>query len=163
MRLHIRDVGLLVFVVACAVTSCVSAQEAAFDTLRRYSAALLAADCDTVYSLTSNAVRRRDKYPGEWRHQVCPQITEWRRAGMAETLGKPTASFASGSMRAVFVPTERTTRPGSNIVGTDVVYVVHSDDGGKTWRVLDLGCLDERWIKEVYPAYDGNPPIHATK
>jgi len=43
------------------------------------------------------------------------------------------------------------------------LYLVHSHDGGKTWQVLDLGCVDERWVKEIFSKYNGVPPIHAAE
>lgn len=39
------------------------------------------------------------------------------------------------------------------------MYIVYSRDGGATWKVLDLGCVDERWVREVYPAYRGDPQL----
>lgn len=42
---------------------------------------------------------------------------------------------------------------------TESVYKLHSSDSGKTWRVLDISCVDSHWITEVYPPYDGQPPI----
>jgi hypothetical protein len=39
------------------------------------------------------------------------------------------------------------------------MYIVYSEDDGATWQVLDLGCVDERWVREVFPAYRGEPPL----
>ena len=45
---------------------------------------------------------------------------------------------------------------------TNGVYVVYSDDSGRRWQVLDIGC-DElpKWVKAAYPPYDGHPTFEA--
>jgi len=139
----------------------VAQDDGAMTTLRRYSAAINAGDCDTVYRLTSDAVRRRDAFPGDWHQTVCALLGEWHRSGMRETLGEPKARLVDGWRRIVFVRAAREREQPPNRITTDFDYIVHSSDAGRTWRVLDLACVDARWVNEVFPSYRGDPPVHA--
>ena len=130
--------------------------------LRQYSAALTANDCETMYALTSDAIKRREKNH-EFHDLICQTVPEWHRAHMKETLEAPTGKLADGKRRVLFVPARRETIEPPNRAISEFLYLVHSYDGGKTWRVLDLGCVDERWVKEVFPKYKGTPPIHSAE
>ena len=79
---------------------------------------------------------------------------------MRETLGEPKARVVDGWRRIVFVRASRELEQAPNRITTDFDYIVHSSDGGHTWRVLDLACVDARWVKEVFPAYSGSPEVH---
>ena len=72
------------------------ADEAALATLRRYSSALMANDCETMYALTSNAIRRRDTVSGEFHGMLCRTVPEWHRAHLKETLGLPIGELSGG-------------------------------------------------------------------
>lgn len=133
------------------------ADEAALATLRRYSSALMANDCETMYALTSNAIRRRDTVSGEFHAMLCRTVPEWHRAHLKETLGLPIGELSDGDNRILVVPAQRSVDEPPNRLVTSLEYVVHSGDGGKHWWVIDLACVDERWVKEVYPAYAGTP------
>lgn len=130
-------------------------------TLRNYSDAMNRGDCATAYALTSDAVTRRDPFPGDFRQTLCASLGEWHRNGFREMLGTPKAHLADGWRRVVFVRAARQMRSAPYRVTTDFDYIVHSSDGGHTWRVLDLGCVDERWVTEIFPAYAGQPEVHA--
>ena len=80
-----------------------------------------------------------------------------------ETIEPPKASLSDGSYRVVFFPAHRTFGPKDNKTVTDFDYIVHSSNSGTTWEVLDLSCVDERWVKEIFPAYAGVPPIEGTR
>jgi hypothetical protein len=153
----------VIFVVSVlsAVSPALAAEFGAVDTARRYSAALVNGDCETIYALTSPRLIVRDQVPNQTRDMLCQLSAEMKRNGLAETMDPPRASLDDGMRRLVIIPAHRTTGPVLARTVTDLDYVVHSNDGGKTWKVLDLGCVDERWVREIYPAYSGEPPIRA--
>ena len=90
-------------------------------------------------------------------------IDGFHKAGMHERLRAPVASLSSGHHRMIVLPNSRTCldsalRVPSITTGT---YIVHSDDDGKTWYVLDLVCVNKQWVRKVFPPYVGVPEIHA--
>ena len=139
-----------------------ASDEGALATLHRYSTALTDNDCETMYALTSDAIKRREK-AHEFRDLICQTVPKWHRAYMHETLAAPLAMLVDGKRRVLFVPARRESIEPPNRAISEFTYLVHSNDGGKTWRVLDLGCVDERWVKEIFPKYKGAPPIHAAQ
>jgi hypothetical protein len=88
-------------------------------------------------------------------------LAGWHGQNLKETLGEPKVHLVDGWRRVIFVRATRSIDGPEGRTVTDFDYVVHSTDGGATWRVLDLGCLDERWLKEIFPKYAGTPPVHA--
>ena len=142
-------------------TTALAQDDGAMTTLRRYSTAINEGDCETVYRLTSDAVTRRDAFPGDWRQTICALLTVWHGSGMRETLGEPKVRLVDGWRRIVFVRASREREQPPNRITTDFDYIVHSSDGGQSWRVLDLACVDARWVIEVFPAYRGEPEVHA--
>ena len=135
----------------------------AIDVARRYSAAVLAYDCETMYALTSNRLKIRDKRPNETRDSLCGFVNLLRRDGITETLDPPRASLTDGDRKVVFVTAHREFGSVGRRRITTFDYVVHSSDGGRTWQVLDLGCVNERWIREIFPSYTGEPPVRAAE
>jgi len=129
--------------------------------LKRYSGAIVANDCETVVRLTSQAILRRNRLPNEWRNTICPMLADWHTHNLKETLGEPRAHLVDGWRRVVFVRASRSTDTPSGRTVSDFDYIVHSTDGGASWRVLDLGCVDERWVTEIFPKYAGVPSVHA--
>jgi hypothetical protein len=127
--------------------------------LRMYTAAVAANDCDMAWRLTSNAVRRRDKYPGEFREVICRVLAKMQATHVIEELSQPIAHLRDGKRHAVFVPSKRLSQAFNFAPVTELMYIVYSEDDGVTWEVLDLGCVDARWVREVFPAYRGEPPL----
>ena len=146
---------------AAAPLLALAQDDGAMTTLRQYSAAINAGDCETVFRLTSDAITRRDAFPGDFHRMICASLADWHRDGLREMLGAPKARLVDGWRRIVFVRAAREREQPPNRITTDFDYIVHSSDGGHTWRVLDLGCVDARWVKEVFPAYRGEPEVHA--
>jgi hypothetical protein len=138
-----------------------AAEAAAMAVLQRYSTAIESNNCQTVVELTSEAVLRRDRLPNEFRSTICPMVAEWQGHNLKETHGEPKAHLVDGWRQVVFVRATRSFDGPDGRMVTDFDYVVHSTDGGATWRVLDLGCLDQRWVKEIFPQYDGKPQVHS--
>jgi hypothetical protein len=133
--------------------------DAAMPVLRSYVAAIAANDCDMAWRLTSNAIKRRDKYPGEFRDVFCPLLARMQASRVTEALSQPVAHLSDGQRHAVFVPSKRRSQAFNYEPVTDLMYVVYSHDDGATWEVLDLACVDQRWVREVFPAYRGEPPL----
>jgi hypothetical protein len=131
----------------------------AMPVLRMYVAAVASNDCDLTWRLTSRAVKRRDKYPGEFREVLCPILATMQAKHVTEVLSQPIAYLTDGKRHAVFVPSKWITQAFNFMPVTDLMYIVYSHDDGATWEVLDLACVDERWVREVFPAYRGEPPL----
>jgi len=123
--------------------------------------ALMANDCETMYGLTSPRVMVRDQRPNETRDMLCQITSQLHQEGMVETLDPPRETLTDGPRKLVIVPAHRVAGKFPDRSVTDLDYVVHSGDGGRTWKVLDLGCVDSRWVREVFPAYSGEPPVNA--
>ena len=131
----------------------------AMPVLRMYTAAVAANDCEMAWQLTSDAIKRRDKYPGQFREVICPLLARMQAKHVIEEVSQPIAHLIDGSRHAVFVPSKRITRAFNFAPVSDMMYIVYSHDDGATWQVLDLGCVDERWVRELFPAYRGEPPL----
>jgi hypothetical protein len=131
----------------------------AMPVLRAYVAAVAANDCELTWRITSSAVKRRGKHPGAFREVLCPVLARMQATHVTEELSQPIAHLSDGKRHAVFVPSKRLSQAFNSSPVTDLTYVVYSHDDGATWEVLDLGCVDERWVREVFPAYQGRPPL----
>jgi hypothetical protein len=127
------------------------AADPALPALRMYVAAVAKADCDMAWRLTSSAVKQRDRQ-GTARSAYCGVLENLRKAGVTESVGAPIAHMEDGLRHAVFVPTARASNAPGFLPVSRSMYVVHSSDGGRSWEVLDLGCVDQRWVRDVYPA-----------
>lgn len=134
--------------------------ELARATVNAYSDAFTRGDCAAVLRLTSPVLTKRlEKDDGS--KLLCDFLSEIKKEEVMESVGEVSAFHVDGRFRIATIPNARiarkpTSQPAPTTEGT---YVVHSDDGGATWYVLDLGCLDVRWMKDIYPAYNGSPPI----
>jgi hypothetical protein len=157
MRMNRRVAILLVASFACE-SLFASEVDPAVPVLRMYVSAFRAVDCELVWRLTSSAVKRRDK-TGQFREMLCALQRKMRDAQFVEQLEPPIAHLSDGSRRAVFVPATRVTKAEGWAPEIQIIYVVHSSDHGQTWEVLDLSCTDERWIREIYPRYQGWPQL----
>ena len=87
-------------------------------------------------------------------------VSRFQNDLVVETLGKVLELRSEGVYRMAKVENKRVVgRRDSTMKGTDGFYVLHSLDGGEQWWVLDLSCVDPRWMKEVYPPYEDNSLI----
>ena len=133
---------------------------AARDVLLSYSSAFDRGDCDAMLELSSPALTSRlARKPGA-KDDFCSFIEHLNSNLVSDSIGKVLGVRSEGLYHMAMV--ENLRRPSikdPNILDTSLVYVLHSSDGGKHWWVLDLGCVDARWVKEVYPPYDDDPPI----
>ena len=150
---------IVAFAVAGAACPACASEFGAIDTARRYSAALMSNDCDAMYGLISPRLIVRDSRPNETRDMICQVTKQLREEGVVETLDAPRASLSDGPRKLVIIPAHREFGRVPDRRVTDLDYLVHSSDRGRTWRVLDLSCVDARWVREIYPAYSGEPPI----
>ena len=126
--------------------------------LRMYVAAIAANDCALAWRLTSGEVKRHGDTE-QFRDLICHIIAKGQATRVTEQLSEPIAHLVDGKRHAVFVPSKRLSQAFGFAPVTDLMYVVYSGDDGVTWEVLDLGCVDERWVRAVFPAYRGEPPL----
>ena len=134
----------------------------AVEAVRAYSRAFAARDLDTVASLTHPVMLLREGGAAGFRAWLEMAIDSLHKSGAlpaSESLGPPSAMFVDGDTRALAVPVLRSN--GRTITAMD--YLAISYDAGRTWRILDLACTDERWLKGLLPTWRGTPgllPIH---
>lgn len=131
----------------------------AIDTLRRYSAAFMSYDCDAQFALISPYFIAHDRRPNETHDALCNAQPRLRREIIVETLDPPKATLSDGPRIIVVVPAHRELGRVPFRYVVDFDYVVHSRDGGRTWKVLDSTCNNTVLVREAYPAYAGDPPI----
>lgn len=133
---------------------------AAHDVLVSYSSALNQGNCDAMLELTSPAVISRMARSPDGKEDFCEMIRSFHNEMLVESLGKVLGTKSEGMYHMAMVENQRIAeRRDSTMVGGKSFYVLHSSDGGERWWVLDNLCIDSDWIKEVYPPYDGDPPI----
>lgn len=131
--------------------------------VQAYSEALNRHDCVAMLDLTTPGVLRGLDVSGLGRGGFCDIVGQWRSEGLRERLRLPVASLAQGDYRAVFVPHQRigvNTELARPMLSSGM-YVVHSSDAGRSWFVLDAGCLDAAMVRKVYPPYTGSPSVLA--
>src|SRR4029453_1306496 len=144
-----RQLAVALLLIAAPVTAI--EVDPAMPVLRMYVAAVTAGDCDMAWRLMSNAVKRRDKYPGEFREVLCPLLARLQATHVTEELSRPIAHLSDGRNHAVFVPSKRLSQAFNFAPVTDIMYVVYSHNDGATWEVLDLAC-----VLGVVPRIDGS-------
>ena len=97
----------------------IAQNDGTMETLKQYSRAINTNDCEVVSRLTSDAVTRRDAFPGEFRNTMCGLLAQWHRAKLRETLGTPRAHLVDGWRRMVFVRATREMEQPPNRMTTD--------------------------------------------
>ena len=128
---------------------------------KRYSEAFVDGDCITMEMLTANAVRKNLGGPEKLRDFLCNFLQLLRDDGarLSEDLLGPIGEFADGDTRFVLIQKRRiSVRPDRRQVSIQP-YIVHSNDAGATWFVLDLACADEKWLSKLAPTWKGVPPL----
>jgi hypothetical protein len=131
-------------------------------TVHAYSKAFVDGDCVATERLSSESLRRRSGGSEGLREFICQFRAGLAKEGatLTEEVLTPTERFTDGSIQMVFVPIKRTvSMPKAQPVTNSWPYVVHSSNGGETWQVLDLACIDERWVKEIAPSWNGQPEL----
>lgn len=136
----------------------VAAPDAAIITADQYSQAVMQVDCSTVIRMSGVVAR----HP-EAAQDLCATYEQWHIHGIVERLRSATAFLSSGHDRLVVVPNSRIGVSNGRPMINNGVYIVYSNDAGKEWKVIDVGCdhLGD-WVRGVYPAYDGYPAFQAT-
>ena len=157
-----RFVALLFALCASFPAHC-AVPTGAMQAVEAYSASFNSYDCEALVSRMSPRVRLNIEKMSNGKNTLCLVIEAFKAEGVRERLRAPTASLSHGQYRMVLVPSIRTgVEPVSGRPSmSDGIYVVHSSDSGRTWSVLDLGCLDGKLVKAVYPPYNGTPSVSA--
>ncbi len=150
--------ALLLASVLTSAHAVARAPEDAIKAVNAYSQALMAADCPAVVRMSGVLSR----HP-EATESLCSTYAGWKQRGLVERLRAPTAFLSSGQDRLVVVPNSRIAMTGGRPMINNGVYIVYSNDAGRSWKIIDIGCDHlADWVKGVYPAYDGRPTFSAT-
>jgi hypothetical protein len=158
--------SFLVLSAVLAQSSCTLAPARdATDTAQRYANALNAHNYDTMVALTDPEVLKRTENGAELR-RLFPQIFGGSSGRVTEEISGISPGFSDSTGIHYFVNTSRDTERAD---GTGMVmnnyYIVTSRDLGRTWTIVDISCVDERWIKGVAPGWTGfpSPPQQSVK
>lgn len=149
--------SLLALIAACTITP----QREALSTAEQYAAALTTNDVDSVVAMTDPILFTRIERP-EFRRIIAeildPTNSEARLT--SEEVRSVSPAFTDSVGMHYFVETTRTNKQadGSEL-HMDNYYVLTSRDFGKQWTVLDLACVDERWVRAVAPGWTGFPQL----
>jgi hypothetical protein len=140
----------------CTVTPARDAAHAAW----RYADALNSRDYDTMIALTDPEVLKRTENGAELR-PVLKQVLEGE-VHVREEIRSISPGFSDANGMHYFVSTSRDARrsDGAGVI-VNSYYIVTSRDLGKTWTIVDISCVDERWIKAIAPGWTGYPPAPA--
>ncbi len=152
-------VATLVFALAAPPTA--AQTDPAVAVVREYSTAVSRADCPTVFARLSPSLKARYSNQQVLQAEICRFLEALHAEGTSETIQQPIASLSEGEYRLVVIPFRRIGRidAANNLaVATQAQYWVHSSDAGRTWYVLDIGCMGPKWANEVFPPYNGFPP-----
>jgi hypothetical protein len=69
-----------------------------------------------------------------------------------ETIGK-IRQYSDPGIDLYFVESIRYTDGFPAPVGTQYLYLVYTKDKGTTWKVLDLACVNLKWLHAIAPAF----------
>lgn len=147
---------LLSFLTGCAAT------DNARTSAQRYAHAIATNDLDTVIAMTDPFLMEKVGDVSAFRAAVAQVLDPSTTA--APILGEEIRSISPGFTDSVgqhfFVETTRTNRqPDGSVMHMDNFYVLTSRDFGGSWKVLDLACADEQWVRAVAPGWSGFPTL----
>jgi hypothetical protein len=152
-----RALAIGIIVIAPLVSACaaIHAREAE-RTAGDYADALNHHDVERMIALTDPEVIKRSANGDELR-KLWPQL--FAQGDIREQVRDVSPGFSDVNGMHYFVSTER------NVIWkdgrgqrSDNYYIVTSRDHGRTWTIVDLSCVDERWIKGIAPGWHGYPP-----
>ncbi len=127
-----------------------------------YSKAFATREIDAMIRVTHPVLILRSGGEANYRRELevlFAQMSEAKVWPAEELLGEPSRMYVNGNTQAFSVPVLRKTA----VMITPLDYVVISYDSGKSWKLIDLLCTDERWLKAMLPGYAGVPdllPVH---
>jgi hypothetical protein len=156
MHIHIATTLLL----SAAVTGCALApQRDALDVARTYSSAVSSGDVEALIRLTEPEVLKRAPV-GELRRLFSDLFVNRNSDILAirDEVGAISDMFVDETGMHFFVENRRITdqKDGAR-VEVDNFYLLTSRDLGRSWRVLDNSCVDEKWIRGIAPGWTGTP------
>ena len=144
-------------VISLALAGCtLTPQRDALSTAKRYSDALNAHDYETALYLTDPEVLSRIP-PTELRGLMSGVFSSSGQAAHDE-VGEVSTEFSDSVGMHYFVANVRTGKASDSLrTEFENYYIVTSRDFGKTWKVVDMGCVDERWVRAIAPGWSGVP------
>jgi hypothetical protein len=153
LKLRAAALALSAFLSACAAISAHDAQ----GTADAYADAINQRDVERMIELTDPEVLKRTSDGDELR-VVWPQL--FAQGDVHESIKDVSPGFSDANGMHYFVSTERDSiRKDGTGETMKNYYIVTSRDQGHTWKIVDLSCVDERWVKGVAPGWNGYPPL----
>lgn len=132
----------------------------ALEKLLAFSEARNRGDCETLLQLSSPEILTRLDQDSQQRDAYCRFIEDIAARGYVDIPGEVIEVRAEGPYRVAIVKTLRQSETAqTDLVGAEALYVLHSDDSGRSWWVVDNACIDRKWMSILYPPWDGNSPI----
>jgi hypothetical protein len=140
---------------ACTLTP----KRDALNAAEQYSLALDTGQFDAAVALTDPEIIKR--VPKEQLRTLLGEIFDPANRSVIgvrdEVLGISN-EFSDSVGLHYFVPNKRLTRMADgDEIEFNSYYIVTSRDLGRTWKIVDLGCVDEQWIRGVAPGWNGYP------
>jgi len=159
---HSLRAACTVGALACLLSGCaIDPWRDALEVSAAYSRAIEAGDVDTIMELTDPALLARGD-PASFREVVGgifanpgPDVISIRDE--ARSISEPFVD--AGGMHYFVEGTRTTTRADGTRMEVDNFYLLTSRDFGRTWRVFDNFCADERWIRDIAPGWSGTPAM----
>ena len=140
---------------ACTLTP----RRDALNVAEQYSLALDTGQLDAAVELTDPEIIKR--VPKDELRALLGEIFQPKNGSVASIHNQVhgiSNEFSDSVGLHYFVPNTRVTRMADgDEIEFNSYYIVTSRDFGRTWKIVDLGCVDEQWIRGVAPGWNGYP------
>lgn len=161
--LKFRPRAALAFLVFCAPCPLAFAQT--IDDARRvtseYSRHVVAADVDAVVAGTNHVLV--DDLGGKekakaWLADQYRRLQSLDQLPIAEQIDR-IREYHDEKIDLFFVETTRSFDAFPKPVQSTYLYLVDTTDKGKTWEVLDLVCVDLKWLHQIAPSFKDDSSV----
>jgi hypothetical protein len=159
-----RTLGLSLALLGCALPPKLYAMPdgdiaRALGQVNVYSKAYLARDLSTLVALSHPVFGIRmggtEKYR-QFLERIFAQFKDIDFEHGTDVIGTPSEEFVLDSARMLGFPA---VRKAAGSADTPHVYVAVSYDNGANWSIVDIACIDQRWLEALVPGYHGVPDI----
>jgi len=120
-----------------------------------YSKALLESDIDKVVGLTQIELMDELGGPSKTKAWLAERYAALKAKGIfpiGERI-EEVRPYHDKHVDLFFVLTTRSFESFPQPVETGYLYLVDTKDKGRTWQVLDLICINKRWLQKVAPSF----------